>query len=972
MRQTKIAIWLYRAVRLRRAARYSLNLELRFLKPVLYFILMLQGLCLFPTMSRAAETHVGWYTFTSENGLTGNIVQALWEDPQGHIWFGSENGASRYDGLHWEQYRATPDGLIDNNVWAIAGDVSSVWFATSNGVSRLLNARWTSYSMRDGLPNNDVRALAISNDGSVWAGTFGGGIARLLPAASRWETIRLPFNIRSNDLIVSAIWEAPNGDIWFSTNGIGALRLRAGRWESFNFRQANRNTVWAVGGSTEHIWLATFRGIVEIKADDSISVMRASVDGIVLDETEVLAVDAAADGAVWFGTRSHGVLRFFNGVWQHFSESDGLSRSYVQSVLVDHSGRVWLGTRGGGVTMRDPRPPAVDTLDVQLGTQDISTGEELTLDGAALRFDQNNLALSFSAPMAWLPTQVVCFRYWLNREDGTAQVQPRVVQSVAAQISLAKSNLQDFIGLPAGSYSLHVVPLIGEFPGPERQYAFRIEGVPPHVSADDISIWAGDVVLPRGTTLTNSLFETRRIVRLQFVPAQLSQQNIAARYEYRVLEIQEGWQPINGNQAQIELPEGTHQIEVQALDDRGNHSTPVMLTVVVPGPLWITILLALAAVLIPGVAGGAISVWWYRRWAQRQALLRAVRGHLIPYDVGPLINTPERYIGRRHVLDTILGRIEHNSFYVYGERRIGKTSLLAQLKQLLEQRNMLSTQREYISVFRNIQDLPQEHFWLTLMRSIADSFDPQPVLSADHQSGQHYTDLDAQDDFELLIKHAQQLFTPRKPLFVLLIDEIDTIERYDPIIRQRLRAFCQHMQEHLQVVLVGVAAPRASVGDTSPWSNIFAPLALGPIDLQDTLYLIRSYNHNPYSYTAEAEQELITVGDRKPFDTQWLCAEAVKTMLAAGRMRVEHGDVLQATKILARERRREYTAFWQQAPAALQDNLRQVLSDGGRLATDRVAFGYYDQLFESGLALSDGDEYRLSYLFQDWLRETLC
>lgn len=935
-------------------------------------ILMLLVLCLFPTISSATETSVGWYTFTSENGLTGNIVQSLWEDPQGRIWFGSENGASRYDGLHWEQYRATPDGLIDNNVWAIAGDVSSVWFATSNGISRLQNMRWTSYSTREGLPNNDVRAIAISSNGSVWAGTFGGGIARLLPGSLRWEAIRLPFNSRSNDLIVSAIWEAPNGDIWFSTNGIGALRLRMDRWDSFNFRQANRNTVWAVGGNTERIWLATFRGIVEIKADDSISVIGASVDGIVLDETEVLAVDAAADGSVWFGTRSHGVLHFFNGVWQHFSENDGLSRSYVQSVLVDRLGRVWLGTRGGGVTMRDSRPPAVETLDVQLGTQDISTGEELNLDGAALRFDQNNLALSFSASMAWLPTQALRFRYWLNREDGTAQVQPRVVQSVAAQTSLAKSNLQDFIGLAAGKYSLHVVPLIGEFTGPEQQYTFRIQGVPPHVSAEDVSIWAGDVALPRGATLTNSLFETRRIVRLEFAPAQTPEQSTVAHYEYRVLESQEGWQLADGRQAQIELNEGTHQIEVQALDNSGNRSTPVRLTVVVPGPLWITILLALAAVLIPGIAGGAISVWWYRRWAQRQALLRAVRGHLIPYDVGPLINTPERYIGRRHVLDTILGRIEHNSFYVYGERRIGKTSLLAQLKQLLEQRNMLSTQLAYIPVFRNIQDLPQEQFWLTLLRSIADNFDPQPALSADHQSGHNYTDLEAQDDFELLIEHAQQLYAPRKPLFVLLIDEIDTIERYDPIIRQRLRAFCQHMQEHLQVVLVGVAAPRASVGDTSPWSNIFAPLALGPIDLQDTLYLIRSYNYNPYSYTAEAEQELITVGDRKPFDTQWLCAEAVKTMLAAGRMRVEHEDVLQATKILARERRREYAAIWQQAPAELQDDLRQVLSDGGKLAAERVAFGYYDQLFESGLALSDGDEHRLSYLFQGWLRETLC
>lgn len=933
--------------------------------------MLLLYLCVLPFLLAThalAEPQAGWYTFTSENGLTGTIVQAMWEDPQGRIWFGSENGASRYDGLHWEQHRAAADGLVDNNVWAIAGDASSVWFATSNGVSRLQDATWTSYSTRDGLPNNDVRAVAISSDGSVWAGTFGGGIARLLPGESRWEAVRPTFGRNSDDLIVSAIWVAPDGDVWFSTNGLGALRLRAGRWESFNFRQSNRNTVWAVGGTAEQIWLATFRGIVEVRADSSIRVISENVDGIALNETEVLAVTSAPDGAVWLGTRSHGALRFANGVWQRFAEGDGLSRNYVQSVLADRSGRIWLGTRGGGVSLYDPRPPALEQLKVQLRARDIGSGAELALDGASLRFDQNNLALSFSAPMAWIPTQALRFRYWLEREDGSLQLAPRDVYSAAAPDSLALSDLQDFIGLTAGRYVLHVLPMIGTLSGAEQQYHFSIQGEPPRISADDVSIVAGDLALPRGATLPTSLFETARIVRLEF-SSSISTQQPTTHYEYRIAGSQQAWLRANDKQATIQLPEGRHQIEVQAVDSQGNRSTPVILTVIVPGPLWITILLALAAVLVPGVAGGAISVWWYRRWAQRQALLRAVRGHLIPYDVGPLITTPERYIGRRDVLDTILGRIEHNSFYVYGERRIGKTSLLAQLKQLLEQRNALSSELVYIPIFRNIQDLPQEQFWLTLMRSIGDHFDPRPMLAADSQPAASYTDLDAQDDLERLIEHARKLYAPRRPLFILLIDEIDTIERYEPIIRQRFRAFCQHMQDHVQVVLVGVTAPRAMVGDTSPWSNIFAPLPLGPIERDDTLYLIRSYNNNPYSYTAEAEQELLRVGDHKPFDTQWLCAESVKAMLAAGRMRVEHRDVLQATRIMAAERRREYAAFWQQASPELQQELRQALEHGGRLAPERVAFGNYDQLFEAGMALGAGDEYRLSWLFQDWLRQ---
>ena len=114
----------------------------------------------------SAETSARWHTFTILNGLAGDTVQAIWEDPRGRIWFGTENGACSYDGARWQIYR-TADGLVDNNVWSISGDADNTWFATSSGLTRLFRGQWERFSTADGLPSNDVRAVLVARDGTV-------------------------------------------------------------------------------------------------------------------------------------------------------------------------------------------------------------------------------------------------------------------------------------------------------------------------------------------------------------------------------------------------------------------------------------------------------------------------------------------------------------------------------------------------------------------------------------------------------------------------------------------------------------------------------------------------------------------------------------------------------------------------------------------------------------------------------------
>ena len=945
-------------------------------------ICFLGTLLLFPTLSHADETpDIGhWHTFTSLNGLAGNIVQTIWEDPQGRIWFGTENGVSCYDGTNWKTYR-TEDGLIDNNVWSISGDDESVWFATSNGLSRLdlENNQWAYFTTEDGLANNDVRAVLVGDDGTVWAGMFGGGVARQTDPSQKWEPLDLYPLVANSAVVVQSLWKAPSGDIWFGTSAFGAVRIKDNTPDLFGFRKTSQNTVWGISTSVETntTWITTFRGIITIDNRDNALQVETTVENVDIPDTEVLSVAAGANDTIWFGTRAHGVLRRTPDGWSRLTTADGLSRNYVLALHEDSTGRVWFGTRGGGVTLLDQRLPEdiQNDLEVVVTARDVQANEELNLNRPVLQHDQNNLQFNFAASTSWIPSQDVSFRYWLE-SNTSAGFAPKIATSTPAETTHASSAINDFIDLPAGEYTLHVVPLVnistGDLiEGTEKVYPFTIRNEPPRFNTDSLTVHANGQNIPSGSTLTATFIETQRTVELDF-DAESVDVFTPIYYEYRLNNTQNNWTRVEGSQVTLTLPQGTHHVDTRAVDYQGNTSPIVTRTIIVPGPFWITVLTYLGIVLTPGILGSAAGVWWYRRWTQRQALLRAVRGHIIPYDVGPLITSPERYIGRQHVINTILGSIDNNSFYVYGEKRIGKTSLLAQLKQRLTQRNTLQEERWYLPVFRNIQDVPQDQFWHTLIRSIADAVAITPAsLTVYTETTPEYNDFDAQDDLEVIVQYLKTHVTPRHPLIVLLLDEVDTFQRYDPIIRQRFRAFCQHMQEQLQVVLVGVMPPRAEISDTSPWANIFAPIALEPLASTDTLYLIRNYNQNPYQYTPEAEQALLEASNQKPFDTQWLCAESVKAMLTDHRSRVELADVEQAIQIVVGERRREYATFWQQVPADTRQEIQTELRRGGVLSAGHIARGAYDRFLEVGLVLRTEQGYRLSTLFQHWLQDSL-
>ncbi|NUN69349.1 MAG: hypothetical protein HUU02_06515 [Bacteroidetes bacterium] len=164
--------------------------------------------------------------FDSTNGFFGLDIFALHEDRNGILWIGCLNGLFRFDGTAFTRF-SRKDGLPNDDVRTIVESPDGrLWIGTTDGVGVMENGRITEFPIMpesgpDGrLRSRYVRAIHHDADGTIWFGTYGGGIVRW--KQGRWSVITTAEGLYDN--IVSHLVDDGNGTFWMGSNrGIFAV-----------------------------------------------------------------------------------------------------------------------------------------------------------------------------------------------------------------------------------------------------------------------------------------------------------------------------------------------------------------------------------------------------------------------------------------------------------------------------------------------------------------------------------------------------------------------------------------------------------------------------------------------------------------------------------------------------------------------------------------------------------------------------
>lgn len=245
-------------------------------------------------------------------------------------------------------------------IWSMAAAPNGdLWFGASHALWRLTPAGvWHSMTRRDGLPGDDVLALAIGRDGTLWAalwemqphGYVGCGVSRL-NADQTWTTLTTADGLPSNN--VRTLEVAADGSLWVGTGdedrrrGEGAARRSStGTWERYTITQGlSANYVEQICAAPDgSIWIITLdlaRRVLRLFPDGR-RFIYTERDGLI--DAWVNAVAVAGDGTVWFGTAQGASRLGPDERWTNYGVAEGLLHSTVVAVAPAPDGAVWFGT----------------------------------------------------------------------------------------------------------------------------------------------------------------------------------------------------------------------------------------------------------------------------------------------------------------------------------------------------------------------------------------------------------------------------------------------------------------------------------------------------------------------------------------------------------------------------------------------------------------------------------------------------
>ncbi len=361
----------------------GINSFYRVLFQIIFFLI------LFPAKKSAQEFLIK--NISRQDGLVQSTVHSIYQDKNGFVWIGTEEGISRFDGENVKNF-TEPKDLFNHWIIKINEDKSGnlwilnrrgeLWAFNKAGFSRISSAGC--YIKDFAVADNDELIL-LHYDGSV--NIFSKGVTLTLPGLpepvyNMFQTEkalifagrnRIYFykggeiykNIRAPGLLITSLFIKDN-ILLAGSESNGILSFSDAGWGKKGILQDKKISAILQSGKGR-LWYLTDEGLF---TGDENQTAKIFPDPEKKDIT-LQTITADHDGNIWCGAFGFGVFIISDNLFRNFSKTEGLVSNTIFNIVIGKDYVLAGDGRGGNSIFADNRwkkfnPLADDNNDIAL------------------------------------------------------------------------------------------------------------------------------------------------------------------------------------------------------------------------------------------------------------------------------------------------------------------------------------------------------------------------------------------------------------------------------------------------------------------------------------------------------------------------------------------------------------------------------------------------------------------------------
>ncbi|MBE9510651.1 MAG: PAS domain S-box protein, partial [Bacteroidetes bacterium] len=287
-------------------------------------ISILIGVCLLISINILSGQGIQFDHYAVRDGISQSEVLCIFQDSEGYMWFGTQNGLNKFDGYSFEKYFSDPSDI---------NTISSGW----------------------------IFNITEDDNGFLWIGTKGGLNKFDKKTGSFTRVNTIDGNLADNTNFIYGITSDSSNIYVNHLSILSILNFNTGSLESYTNTFERERALYDVGfpiitDSKGLIWMGSLNGLSSFDLHDKRfnNYTHSESDPGTISHNHITALFEDKRGNILIGTenglniyniKTKKIIRYY----QDNNRPGNLSHNYIRSITQDHTGAIWIGTDGGGL-----------------------------------------------------------------------------------------------------------------------------------------------------------------------------------------------------------------------------------------------------------------------------------------------------------------------------------------------------------------------------------------------------------------------------------------------------------------------------------------------------------------------------------------------------------------------------------------------------------------------------------------------